>query len=65
MDVTSMLSLTPGTPGSRQQIPRGCRSILTPACEAEVVPQWTDRLAGADVFTADHCYRIIESLRID
>ena len=38
---------------------------LTSACEAEVVPQWTDRLAGADVFTADHCYRIIESLRID
>ena len=38
---------------------------LIAACEAEVVPQWTDRLAGADVFTADHCYKIIESLRID
>ena len=38
---------------------------LTAACEAQVVPKWTDRLAGADVFTADHCYRIIESLRID
>ena len=38
---------------------------LTSACEAQVVPKWTDRLAGADVFTADHCYRIIESLRID
>jgi glyoxylase-like metal-dependent hydrolase (beta-lactamase superfamily II) len=38
---------------------------LVAACEAEVVPAWTDRLAGADVFTADHCYRIIESLRID
>lgn len=38
---------------------------LTSACEAQVVPNWTDRLAGADVFTADHCYRIIESLRID
>ena len=38
---------------------------LISACEAEVVPQWTDRLAGADVFTADHCYKIIESLRID
>ncbi len=38
---------------------------LVSACEAEVVPQWIDRLAGVDVFTADHCYRIIESLRID
>ena len=38
---------------------------LVSACEAQVVPQWTDRLAGADVFTADHCYKIIESLRID
>lgn len=38
---------------------------LISACEAEVVPQWTDRLAAVDVFTADHCYKIIESLRID
>jgi glyoxylase-like metal-dependent hydrolase (beta-lactamase superfamily II) len=38
---------------------------LTAACEAEVVPQWTDRLAGADIFTADHCYRMYMSLRID
>ncbi len=38
---------------------------LISVCEAEVVPAWTDRLAGVDVFTADHCYRILESLRID
>jgi glyoxylase-like metal-dependent hydrolase (beta-lactamase superfamily II) len=38
---------------------------LVSACEVDVVPQWTDRLAGADVFTADHCYKIIESMRID
>jgi len=38
---------------------------LTAACEAEVVPQWTDRLAGADIFTADHCYKMYMSLRID
>lgn len=38
---------------------------LIATCEAEVAPQWTDRLAGADVFTADHCYKVIESLRID
>jgi glyoxylase-like metal-dependent hydrolase (beta-lactamase superfamily II) len=38
---------------------------LVAACEAEVVPAWSDRLAAADIFTADHCYRIIESLRID
>jgi glyoxylase-like metal-dependent hydrolase (beta-lactamase superfamily II) len=38
---------------------------LTVACEAEVVPEWTDRLAGADIFTADHCYKVYMSLRID
>jgi len=38
---------------------------LTSACEATVVPAWSDRLAGADIFTADHCYRILESTRID
>jgi glyoxylase-like metal-dependent hydrolase (beta-lactamase superfamily II) len=38
---------------------------LTAACEAEVVPQWTDRLAAADIFTADHCYKMYMSLRID
>ena len=38
---------------------------LVSACEAEVVPMWADRLAGVDIFSADHCYRIIESLRID
>ena len=34
MLVTSMLSLTPGTPGRRQQIPRTINSIFTPACDA-------------------------------
>ena len=29
-----MFSLTPGTPGRRQQMPRTIRSICTPACEA-------------------------------
>ena len=38
---------------------------LVAACEAAVVPEWTDRLAGADVFTADHCYKIMQSVRID
>jgi glyoxylase-like metal-dependent hydrolase (beta-lactamase superfamily II) len=38
---------------------------LTVACEAEVVPEWSGRLAGADVFTADHCYKMYMSLRID
>jgi hypothetical protein len=28
------------------------------------VPQWTDRLATADIFTADHCYKMYMSLRI-
>ena len=38
---------------------------LTVACEAAVVPEWIDRLAGVDVFTADHCYKMYMSLRID
>ena len=38
---------------------------LTAACEAEVVPNWIDRLAGADIFTADHCYKMFMSVRID
>jgi glyoxylase-like metal-dependent hydrolase (beta-lactamase superfamily II) len=42
-----------------------CFGELVSACEAEVVPKWSDRLAGADIFTADHCDRIIESVRID
>jgi hypothetical protein len=38
---------------------------LIAACEAEVVPNWSERLAGVDVFTADHCYKVMQSLRID
>ena len=38
---------------------------LTAACEAEVVPAWSDRLAGVDIFTADHCYKMYMSMRID
>ena len=34
MLITRMFSLSPGTPGRRQQIPRTIRSIRTPACEA-------------------------------
>jgi glyoxylase-like metal-dependent hydrolase (beta-lactamase superfamily II) len=32
---------------------------------AEVTPRWLGRLAGADVFTQDHCWTMMESLRID
>ena len=34
MQMTRIFSLTPGTPGRRQQMPRTIRSILTPAHEA-------------------------------
>ena len=34
MLVTWMFSLTPGTPGRRQQIPRTSRFTFTPACDA-------------------------------
>jgi glyoxylase-like metal-dependent hydrolase (beta-lactamase superfamily II) len=29
------------------------------------VPKWVGRLGGADIFTYDHCFVMIESLRID
>lgn len=32
---------------------------------AEVTPKWLGRLGAADVFTEDHCWVMMESLRID
>ena len=34
MEMTSMLSLTPGTPGRSAQMPRTFSRIFTPACDA-------------------------------
>ena len=34
-------------------------------CADLTVRKWTERLAGADLFTASHCARLLESLRID
>ena len=34
-------------------------------CTDLTLPVWIDRLAGADVWTFDHCWKIMESLRID
>jgi hypothetical protein len=31
----------------------------------EVVPRWVDRLGGADVFTDDNAYIVLQSLRLD
>ena len=31
----------------------------------EVLPRWTDRLAGADVFTRSHAWEVVERIRID
>jgi glyoxylase-like metal-dependent hydrolase (beta-lactamase superfamily II) len=38
---------------------------LAQACNDSTVPNWVDRLGGADVFTFSHCSRLVESLRID
>ncbi|MDH3277193.1 MAG: MBL fold metallo-hydrolase [Nitrosopumilus sp.] len=38
---------------------------ITQQCTDAVVPQWIDRLGGADLFTYDHCWKISESQRID
>ena len=34
-------------------------------CSDEVVPKWIDRLAGVDLFTYDHCWKISLSERVD
>jgi glyoxylase-like metal-dependent hydrolase (beta-lactamase superfamily II) len=34
-------------------------------CADLTVPAWTDRLGAADIFTYDHCWRVVESLRVD
>jgi glyoxylase-like metal-dependent hydrolase (beta-lactamase superfamily II) len=40
-------------------------NALAQACADEVVPKWVNRLGGADVFTVDHCGKVVESLRIE
>ena len=35
------------------------------ACADATLPNWVDRLGGADIFTEDHCHVMMESLRID
>jgi glyoxylase-like metal-dependent hydrolase (beta-lactamase superfamily II) len=34
-------------------------------CADLTEPGWVDRLGGVDVFTFDHCFKMMESLRID
>lgn len=34
-------------------------------CVKLTLTKWNDRLGGADLFTASHCARLVESLRID
>ena len=34
-------------------------------CADLTEPNWVDRLGGVDVFTFDHCWIVVESLRID
>ena len=38
---------------------------ITQQCTDATVPDWIDRLAGVDLFTYDHCWKISESQRID
>ena len=38
---------------------------VTQKCADLTIPNWVDRLGGADVWTGDHCYAVIMSLRID
>jgi hypothetical protein len=34
-------------------------------CAEKTVPEWSERLGGADIFTFSHCYAALESLRIE
>ena len=38
---------------------------VTQQCTDATLPNWIDRLGGADLFTYDHCWKISESQRID
>lgn len=38
---------------------------ITQQCTDATVPNWIDKLGGADLFTYDHCWKISESQRID
>jgi len=38
---------------------------ITQQCTDATLPNWIDRLGGADLFTYDHCWKISESQRID
>lgn len=38
---------------------------ITQQCYDATVPKWIDRLAGADLFTYDHCWKISENQRIN
>jgi glyoxylase-like metal-dependent hydrolase (beta-lactamase superfamily II) len=40
-------------------------NTLAEACAEATVPDWVDRLGGADVWTDEHCKVMAESLRID
>ena len=38
---------------------------ITQQCADATIPDWIDRLGGADLFTYDHCWKVSESQRID
>ena len=38
---------------------------ITQQCTDATLPNWIDRLGGADLFTYDHCWKISESQQID
>jgi len=38
---------------------------VTQKCADLTEPDWVARLGGADIWTFDHCYEVLESLRVD
>jgi hypothetical protein len=44
---------------------RGYLDGVAAQAAGAVVPRWTDKLGGADVYTQANAYQLVESLRID
>lgn len=40
-------------------------NTLSKECTALTLPDWNGKLAAVDIFTNSHCFKLIESLRID
>ena len=40
-------------------------NAVSEECAKLTLPKWQERLGAADIWTAEHCFKLAESLRID